>query len=155
LLAINGSVRAYALIDTADAEWASQWRWGMTNGYVTRTEWNGGGSNRRCLYLHRELMQLAYGDVLTVDHRSLDRLDNRRTNLRVIPQSGQPQNRPQRNNGWTSQYRGVSWHGLTSTWRARIMIDGKERHLGLFSSEEEAAEVARAARLSLMPYATS
>jgi hypothetical protein len=105
-------------------------------------------------YLHRELMGLTHGNTLTVDHLNLDKLDNRRANLRVIPQSGQPQNRPQVNNGWTSRYRGVSWHALTGQWRARVGIGGKEHHLGTFSSEEEAAEVARAARLRLMPFAT-
>lgn len=151
----SGSVRAHALIDITDADWASQWTWGITNGYVTRTEWNGGGANRRMFYLHRELMRLIPGDGIEVDHIDRDRLNNRRTNLRVVTHAQQLQNRPQVNNGWTSQYRGVSWHALTQKWRARVEIDGESHYLGIFSTEEEAAEVARAARARLMPYATN
>jgi hypothetical protein len=153
LRAVDGSVRAYTVVDSTDADWASQWRWHLLRvGYAARSEHNHG--NRRMFYLHRELMGLSAGDGLTVDHRNLDKLDNRRSNLRVIPQSGQPQNRPQINNGWTSTYRGVSWHSGARKWRARIEVGGKAKLLGLFSSEEEAAEVARAARLTHMPYAT-
>ena len=40
----------------------------------------------------------------------------------------------------TSQYKGVSWHKATNKWVSYIKINGKKKHLGLFTSEEEAAE---------------
>jgi len=41
--------------------------------------------------------------------------------------------------GATSKYRGVYFHKATNKWRARIEIDGKEHHIGLYDNEEQAA----------------
>lgn len=45
----------------------------------------------------------------------------------------------------SSQYKGVSWHKSTGKWRAAIMINGKQRHLGEFTDEIEAARTYDAA----------
>jgi hypothetical protein len=45
----------------------------------------------------------------------------------------------------TSQHRGVSWHQTIGKWQARISVDGKERHLGCFADESEAARAFDAA----------
>lgn len=154
LRARDGSVRAYTLIDAADADFVNQWRWHLLRvGYAARSDHNGG--NRRMFYMHRELMGLDHANPLEVDHIDRDRLNNRRGNLRVLTHAQQLQNRPQRNNGWTSQYRGVSWHAQACLWRARIEVNGESLYLGLFPTEEEAAEAAREARAHLMPYATN
>lgn len=39
----------------------------------------------------------------------------------------------------TSQYRGVSWNNKHSAWRVSIRINGKDKHLGLFTCEKSAA----------------
>jgi len=39
-----------------------------------------------------------------------------------------------------SKFKGVCWDKGTKKWRARILIDGKSKHLGLFMLEEEASE---------------
>jgi protein gp37 len=52
-----------------------------------------------------------------------------------------------------SRYRGVSWSKCRSKWWARIHIAGQSRSLGFFTSEIEAAEAARLARIETMPYA--
>ena len=41
----------------------------------------------------------------------------------------------------TSQYKGVSWNKYRDKWRSQIEINGKQKHLGYFTSEEDAAEV--------------
>jgi hypothetical protein len=41
--------------------------------------------------------------------------------------------------GGTSHFKGVCWYKRDSKWQARIMIDGKQAHLGYFDDEEEAA----------------
>ena len=43
--------------------------------------------------------------------------------------------------GGPSRYRGVVWHKSNSKWEARIYENGKQRFLGYFTSEEEAARV--------------
>jgi hypothetical protein len=40
----------------------------------------------------------------------------------------------------TSQYTGVSWKKRENKWKSQIQINGKQRHLGYFTSEEAAAE---------------
>jgi hypothetical protein len=39
----------------------------------------------------------------------------------------------------SSKYRGVYWHAGHKKWYASIGVDGKRKHLGFFSSEEDAA----------------
>ena len=41
--------------------------------------------------------------------------------------------------GGPSHYRGVIWHKSNSKWETRIYENGKQRFLGYFTSEEEAA----------------
>jgi len=148
----HGSVRAHAVVDAADYEWASRWRWWLTNwGYAKRDERIGG--RRRAILLHRELLGLAPGDGLEGDHINGDRLDNRRSNLRVVTRAGNQQNR---HYGFgASSYRGVSWHKPSGRWRAGAQLGGKQRHLGLFILEEDAAAAAAAFRAEHMPYSTT
>jgi hypothetical protein len=41
--------------------------------------------------------------------------------------------------GGSSRYSGVNWDNQSNKWKARIKIDGKSTHLGLFEDEDEAA----------------
>lgn len=155
LRARDGSVRAYALIDAADAEWAAQWRWSLdSDGYAVRTEYAGKGKSVRLFRLHRELLGLMRGVATDGDHWDRNRLNNRRANLRATPKGGNAQNKSS-HAGSSSQYRGVSWNKNARKWQATVSENGKVKYLGSYASEEEAAEVARAARERLMPYATN
>lgn len=75
-----------------------------------------------------------------VDHRNLDRLDNRWVNLRAANHDENSRNtRIRRNN--TTGLKGVShYHDGPRSFRARIFVKGKEHHLGLFATAEEAHE---------------
>lgn len=149
LLAKNGSVRAYALIDAVDAEWASQWPWHVgTKNYVVRNIWN--GTRYKSLRLHRELMGLAEGDLRQADHIDRDPLNCRRDNLRIVTGAQNVQNTRSRV-GSSSQFRGVSKRG--NRWRANLQVSGNAVRLGTFDSEIEAAEAVRSARLVLMTHA--
>lgn len=151
LHARNGSVRAYAVVDAADAEWAGQWRWSFVGlGYVGRTDPS--DEHRGPIWLHREILGLPRVlDGRVGDHIDRDKLNCRRSNLRIVTRSGNTQNQPGR--AGTSQYRGVSWSTARGKWVAQLRINGQKRYFGLYDSETEAAEVARAARARLMPYA--
>lgn len=73
-----------------------------------------------------------------VDHANGDGLDNRRSNLRPATQDQNLANkRLYRNN--TSGFKGVTWHAATSSWRARITVDGRKRSLGLYATPDAAA----------------
>jgi hypothetical protein len=70
-----------------------------------------------------------------VAHLNRQGLDNRRANLQAGADMSQ---RRGPNRGHSSRYKGVTWH-VCGQWAARITLDGKRRHLGLFGAEEEAA----------------
>ena len=74
-----------------------------------------------------------------IDHININPLDNRIENLRVVNHSINTRNRNKQKN-CSSQYKGVSWHKRDSKWFAQIRIDGKLKHLGYFTNEEEAYE---------------
>lgn len=152
----NVTIVGYALIDAADAAWASQWKWRLSpskgpgdGGYVIRSE-RPPGEQKRVYRLHRELLGLVHGDGLEGDHLNFDRLDNRRSNLRTVTHAGNMQHAKSRPG--TSQYRGVSWKAKLQKWQAAARIYGSTQYLGVFDSEEEAARVASDARRLHMPY---
>lgn len=155
LRARDGSVRAYAIVDVADADWVNQWSWSINmKGYARRSERVGPRlqNKQRYVSLHRALCGLTAKDEVDVDHINRNKLDNRRANLRVIPHKGFPNAQNTTPRGF-SKYRGVSLDRATGKWSARVCVSGKTHRLGLFSTEVEAGEAARAARLRLMPYA--
>lgn len=113
---------------------------------------------RKTVLMHRQILGMAPDDRRSGDHKNRNRLDNRRSNLRVIPLLAQPQNQGKtklfKGKPTESKYRGVykvkkdggKWYG---GWKA--VVDGK--YLGYFASEEAAAEVAQQYRLQTMPHA--
>lgn len=150
LLARDGTVRGTAFIDDADVALLDHtWRL-HSSGYAVR------GTTERgryaSLYLHREVLGLAPLDEQVADHISRDKLDCRRSNLRVLPSRAQNnQNTPGKTNG-TSRHRGVCWNTRYGAWMAYVHYDGRTRVLGYFADENEAAAVAADARAAHLPF---
>jgi len=67
-----------------------------------------------------------------------DRLDNRKANLRFASSAENARNSSGPRSS-TSRYKGVSWYTDYGKWRAAIGHNGRFRHIGYFSSEEDAA----------------
>lgn len=105
---------------------------GETQLYAVRTVQD--GATKHTVYMHHEILERR--DGYTVDHRSQDTLDNTRANLRYATVGQNNANRRAWNQ-W-SDYKGVYPHG--TRWRAGITIHGKMRHLGVFTTMEEAAQ---------------
>jgi hypothetical protein len=128
----------YTIVDAADYEWLTQWKW--------HARWN---ITCRCFYasrmavldgkriqvnMHREIMGLSYKDPRTVDHKYiLATTDNRRSNLRYATRKEQNAHRGKRSDN-KSGYKGVSWRKRQRKWVAQV--GGK--HLGYFVSLEDA-----------------
>lgn len=93
-------------------------------------------SYKELLIIRAHTMVAGY---LHVDHKDRDKLNNTRANLRPATKSQNMANTPKRLAGATSVYRGVAWMRSRCKWRARIKVNYKSIHLGLFESELDAA----------------
>ena len=72
-----------------------------------------------------------------IDHINRKRDDNSWKNLRTVTRQENNYNCGISKNN-NSGYNGVSWHKGTKKWRACIMKDYKQKHIGLFNTVEEA-----------------
>ena len=83
-----------------------------------------------------------------IDHEDKNPSNNTIENLRIASSSQQNCNTGiPRNN--TSGIKGVYFHKKTNKWKAQIMVNGKNYHLGLFDCKYEAEKVAIKAREEL------
>lgn len=145
------------LIDTRDLPrvqefpnaWCACWHEDIKNFYVEGTITRNGKSKH--YGLHRWLTKPLSN--LVVDHRNHNTLDNRMDNLRVVTEAQNNQNYNGLCKANKSGYRGVYWQKKMQKWRAHIMIDRKQMHLGYFTDRDEAGRVALEARKRLMPFA--
>jgi len=97
-------------------------------------------------------MGLEPGDPREVDHVDFDRLNNRRSNLRVLNKPAHRQHVSSRRTS-TSKYRGVSLNRKTGKWLAQVYTKRKNHNFGSFDSEEQAAAAALKGRQLLLPFA--
>lgn len=124
-----------AIVDAADYEWLSQWKWRLQCGYVSRSTRAGGGKSRAIL-MHREILGLSRGDRRQGHHINHDPLDNRRSNLGIV--TAQQNSTDQRKKEGASGLKGASWRKDAKRWRASIMVNYKTIHLGYYDSAEAA-----------------
>lgn len=71
------------------------------------------------------------------DHINRDRLDNRKSNLRILDKSGNSVNSGLRSNN-KSGVTGVSWNKSRSSWRSYINYQGKRIELGQYKDITDA-----------------
>ena len=142
----HGEVVATALLDDADAHLTSRPWYRLANGYAVRTERRDG--RKQMLYLHREVLGAARGQV--VDHRDGNKLDNRRTNIRLATPKLNAQNRGA--NGDRTLPRGVRWRKDAQCFEAFAKSDGRWHYLGLHPTIEQADAAASTWRAEHMPW---
>lgn len=92
-------------------------------------------------YAHRLAWLYTYGSFPTehIDHVNGVRNDNRIKNIRVANRFENAQNSTKKKNN-SSGYKGVNWDTARNKWRAKIMINGKSTHIGIFDKPEDAAK---------------
>jgi hypothetical protein len=133
---------AWAKVDLTDLASVIHHCWQHHAGYATANV------DGRTLLMHRVILGLPPGKVPEVDHINHDHLDNRRSNLRVGTRNQNGWNRRKQSRPSSSRFKGVDWfHGRI--WRARIRLDSKDIHIGLYETEEEAARAYNAAATKL------
>lgn len=117
-----------------------------TNGYVTYSIWSQGRSTPHLL--HRLFVCAPAG--AHVDHINGDKLDNRRSNLRVVTPQRNQINRKRLNRNNTSGIRGVAYRPHVSSlrpWHAQITVQHRNIYLGMYATREDAVDARRRAEL--------
>jgi hypothetical protein len=128
-----------ALVDDADYEWLSQWKWSYFDnktahtGYAYRLTDSGKGE-----FLHRMLLGASEGQ--DTDHINHNGLDDQRHNIRLCTRSQNNAN-SRKHAFCSSQYKGVTFRGQAHTgkWIAQASAGGRQRYIGIFLREEDAA----------------
>ena len=132
LIALSGGKGAglYAKVSPQDYDRCIKYSWRLSSDGYPRAEINGKTTT----------MQLFITGIKHTDHISRNKLDNRRSNLFSGGQRENNRNIDRKNENSTSKYPGVDWKKQNQKWRAQIRKDdGKNKHLGLFTNEVDAA----------------
>lgn len=134
-----------ALVDDADYEWVSQWRWyahwsRCTKSFYAERTIRFANGKQTTIGMHRALLGLEPGDKRQADHINHDTLDHRRENLRIVTS--------QQNRFNQRDSKGYHWDRHAKKFQARIGLNGKQQHLGLYdlASDARAAYLAAKAK---------
>jgi len=129
----------FAKVDPEDYIWLSQFRWYCNKrphtSYAIRSA--GEGKDGGKVVMHREIMNTPAD--LVCDHINRNGLDNRKKNLRNCTRAENNLNQGSERNS-TSGFKGVYWKKDMQKWAACIKREGKQKHLGYFDNEIDAAK---------------
>lgn len=128
------------MVDDADFEWLSQWKWYAKVDKKTvyaRREARDGNGNRWTVVMHRQILGLTDPKMFG-EHEDGNGLNNTRANLRPATHAENTRN-VSSHTGSTSQFKGVFWNAPRGKWLAQIMVDGTLKNIGGFKNEEDAA----------------
>ena len=112
-----------------------------SNGYALVSLCNTG--NQKNYFIHT-LVAIAFlnhkpdGYNIVVDHINNNGLDNKVENLQLISHRLN-MSKDKFRLGKSSRFTGVWWSKENKKWRAKISVGGKNKHLGYFNVEEDAA----------------
>lgn len=132
---INLTQGKKAMVDDEDFEELNKVKWCFSDGYAIRRYTNEQGSS---VYTKMHRFIINTPNKMDTDHINHNKLDNRKSNLRICTRTENQQNHKIQKNS-TSGYKGVNYHKVNQVWRAQIRINRKHTHLGCFDTKEEAA----------------
>ena len=118
-----------ALIDDIDFSTVAPYPWYLHDGYAYTKGPKG------TFFMH----QLLSGQK-RIDHKDRNRLNNQRSNFRPATHQQNLRNAVWSNLVKTSKFKGVSWDSERKRWRACIVIGKRQKLIGRFKSETEAAD---------------
>ncbi len=125
----QGSVTGEFIVDDEDVSRVISYKWQLSSqGYIQNRNEN--------LSLHRFIMDLDDA-TLVIDHKDRNRMNNRKTNLRVTLETHNNKNRSLGVNNKTG-YIGVVYIAKQGKYRPQIDVDGERKYLGTYSSLEDA-----------------
>ena len=128
----------YALVDDGDYKELSKYNWFASGhpGQLYACRYNPKNKSRH-IRMHRQILNAP--ENMEVDHINLNRLDNRRSNLRLATRQENSFNRKKFNKKSHSKYKGVTFHIRDRCWQACIRVNGKHIYLGSFDKEVDSA----------------
>lgn len=127
------------LVSSEDKHILEEYRWYLNPGgyFIANTKMV--NSKREKIFLHRIIMNCKKHDGLFIDHINGNKQDNRRQNLRIVSVSQNQMNKRKQSNN-TSGFTGVYKHTYTGKWIARICLDKKMMHIGVYETKEAASK---------------
>jgi len=106
----------------------------------------------RLLLAHRIIYAIVTGNIPAgvIDHVDGNPMNNRIENLRDVSQSENLHNRKM-NKDNSSGFQGVYWHAQCQKWMAKIRVNNRLIHLGLFDDINDAVEARKMAKIRYHP----
>lgn len=121
-----------ALVDDDDYKNLSIYKWSyMSVGYAVRQS----KDTKKFITMHRQVINAPVG--ILVDHINMNKLDNRKKNLRLCNKSENMRNRSIPSNN-TSGFKGVTFRKDTKKWGAQIKVNYKNINLGSYEKIKDA-----------------
>ena len=121
---------ARSIIELEDVDIVSKYKWYMTSqGYCRNA--------KHKLFLHELIMGEYDSSKYYIDHINRCRLDNRKSNLRIVDGSLNGFNKGMQSNN-TSGHVGVSWSKSRNKWESHIKVNQKKKFLGYFNDIKDA-----------------
>ena len=126
------------LIDAEDLAKISEISWfkgkrGYPIGHTSRKLKDG----HKTIPVHKKILALT--ESCDVDHISGNKMDNRKSNLRICTHQQNMFNQKMRSTN-TSGFYGVSFHSSAGKYEAYIHVNGKKHYLGIYGSLKDAAD---------------
>ena len=132
----------FALVDDEDFEELNKFKWQAMKDRVTyyavRTVYDRPNKKQYAVLMHRFILGLT-DPKIQGDHIDHNGLNNQRSNLRVATRKQNIRNSTG-NKKAMSIYKGVTFYTKENKWVAQISINGKNKYLGIFTDEIEAAK---------------
>lgn len=126
------------LVSDEDFKEVSKYKWSYSasTGYAVR-KGRKNCNEPRTVHMHRVILKAKANEQ--VDHINGNKLDNRKSNLRIASVQKNSFNRKKPQIKCTSQYKGVLKRKNSTKWEARIKINNKAIYLGKYVHEIDAA----------------
>jgi hypothetical protein len=124
-------------IDTENLEFVKSNYWHLHDGYLRSTKHG---------MMHRKILNVPKN--MECDHINRNRLDNRKSNLRVVTHKENMQNKSTYKNN-SSGYPGIKWNKSLNKWQSQITINKVRKHLGVFANLQDAVIARRLAEQTL------
>lgn len=116
------------MVDDSDYDYLMNWKWYPSGGYAIS------GEGR--IKMHRLIMKAKDGQL--VDHIDRNKLNNTRSNLRIVNKCENIHNQKKRDNT-ANRFKGVTFVKRLGLWQARCRMNLGDHFLGYFTSEMSAA----------------